>query len=151
MAAGWGGASDLTEDRADAGVAFLAADWMAERQLEKTGAFLEELSRDEPSFNTGFAAEGVAAAWRCALARSEPSRASRYARSWKNAAGFIRTFLLDETDVFPFRAPKQAVGGVRCTASRAAIRIDQVSHSLHAFVEGYQNLLASRTPAPADA
>ncbi len=139
LAQGWAAVHRLTNDPDDARMAYLAADWMAERQLEKNGAFLEDLSRDEPSFNTGFMAEGIVGAWRCALRLEDEPRAARYANSWRKAAGFVRTLLLEETDVFPFRVSDKAVGGVRCTTSRADIRIDQVSHCLHAFVEGYQN------------
>jgi orotate phosphoribosyltransferase/AMMECR1 domain-containing protein len=148
LAQGWAAVHDLTRESGDAEIAFAAADWVGARQLEKNGAFLEELSPDEPSFNTGFVAEGVAGAWRAALARNEEARASRYAECWRKAAGFVRTLTLEETDTFPFRLPESARGGVRCTVSRADIRIDQVSHTLHALVDGYQNALATRATGP---
>jgi len=141
LAQGWAAVADLTKNPDDAGVSYSAADWMADRQLDKNGAFLEDLSPDEPSFNTGFMAEGVAGAWRCALRQQDGERSGRYANCWRKAIGFVRTLILEETDVFPFQAPDKAIGGMRCTNSRADIRIDQVSHSLHALVEGYQNLL----------
>lgn len=144
LAQGWAAVHDLTGDPDDAEITFAAADWVAARQLEKNGAFLEDLSPDEPSFNTGFVAEGVAGAWRAALARNDEERANRYGSCWRKAAGFVRTLTLEETDTFPFRLSERALGGVRCTMSRADIRIDQVSHTLHALVEGYQNALASR-------
>jgi len=144
LAQGWAAVSDLTKDPDDAEIAYIAADWVAERQLEKNGAFLEDLSPDEPSFNTGFVAEGVAGAWRSALGFNDKQRASRYANCWQKAAGYVRTLVIESTDVFPFQVPGKAIGGVRCTMSRAGIRIDQASHALHALVEGYQNLLASR-------
>jgi len=143
LAQGWAAVHDLTHERADAEIAFIVGDWVAGQQLTKSGAFLDELSPDEPSFNTGFVAEGIAGAWRAALARSEMERSSRYEASWRKAVGFVRTLTLEETDVFPFRAPQRAVGGVRCSLSRASIRIDQVSHSLHALVEGHRNLLGA--------
>jgi AMMECR1 domain-containing protein len=148
LAQGWAAVHDLTGGREDAEIAFAAADWAAERQLEKNGAFLEDLSPDEPSFNTGFVAEGLAGAWRAALRRNDEERARRYGECWRKAAGFVRTLVLEETDVFPFRRPDLALGGVRCTVSRAGIRIDQVSHFLHALVEGHQDLRATgRGPA----
>jgi orotate phosphoribosyltransferase/AMMECR1 domain-containing protein len=136
LAQGWGAVHDLTGDREDAEIAFAAADWVATQQLEKNGAFLEDMSPDEPSFNTGFIAEGVAGAWRAAIAQNENERARKYCLSWRKALGFVRTLTLEPTDVFPFSTPQNAVGGVRCTLSRASIRIDQVSHALHALVEG---------------
>jgi hypothetical protein len=137
LAQGWGAVHDLTGDPDDATIAFEVADWVSERQLEKNGAFLEELSRDEPSFNTGFVAEGVAAAWRAAIDQQDYERAERYGECWRRAAAFMRTLALESTDVFPFQRPDLALGGIRCTVSRGDIRIDQASHWLHALVEGY--------------
>jgi orotate phosphoribosyltransferase/AMMECR1 domain-containing protein len=151
LAQGWAAVFDLTNDAEDAEMPYLAADWVAERQLEKNGAFLEDLSPDEPSFNSGFVAEGVAGAWRVALVLKDDERAQRYEHCWRKAIGHVRTLLLEGGDVFPFRAPGKAVGGIRCTASRGDIRIDQVSHALHALVEGYRNLDAARgaiSPGP---
>ena len=143
LAQGWGAVHDLTGEREDASVTFAVADWAAERQLEKNGAFLEELSPDEPSFNTGFVAEGIAAAWRVALNQNDEERARRYAECWRKAAAFMGSLTLEATDVFPFRRPELALGGVRCTVSRSDIRIDQASHLLHALVEGRQNQLVA--------
>ncbi len=144
LAQGWAAAHDLTDDPQDAGLVFQVADWLVERQLDASGAFLEELSANEPSFNTGFVAEGVAAAWRTALRRKDRTRAARYESSWRRAMGFIRTLTLQPGDGFAFRRPGEAVGGVRCTLSRGDIRIDQVSHALHAHEEG-QACLAPRS------
>jgi hypothetical protein len=140
LAQGWAAVNDLTPDIDAAQLAFAAADWVGSQQLEKNGAFLEDMSPDEPSFNTGFVAEGVAGAWRAAVALNETERAKRYEQSWRKAIGFVRTLTLEPSDVFPFALPGAAVGGVRCTLSRASIRIDQVSHALHAMVEGHQLL-----------
>ena len=73
-------------DTQAASLAFAAADWAIERQLTHSGAFLEDLCPDEPSFNTGFIAEGVAAAWEIALAAQDEARANRYAAAWAAAA-----------------------------------------------------------------
>jgi orotate phosphoribosyltransferase/AMMECR1 domain-containing protein len=144
LAQGWGAVHDLTNDPDDAQIAFAAADWVISQQLEKSGAFLEDMSRDEPSFNTGFIAEGLAGAWRAAVAQNDHERARRYEQAWCKALGFVETLTLRGSDVFPFAVREAAVGGVRCTLSRASIRIDQVSHSLHALVEGHQLLTATR-------
>ncbi|CAB3749173.1 hypothetical protein [Paraburkholderia humisilvae] len=155
---GWGSAGWLpqgmqavhlvTADPAAAQLAFAATDWCIERQLTSTGAFLEDLSPDEPSFNTGFIAEGVAASWAIALETGDTSRASRYAASWSNAMRFITRLVLFPEDVFAMRAGPIAVGGVRCTLSRSDIRIDQVSHCLHALVKGAQLEQLTRSPLP---
>jgi orotate phosphoribosyltransferase/AMMECR1 domain-containing protein len=144
LAQGWAAVHDLTRAREDAELAFAAADWALDRQLEKNGAFLEDLSPDEPSFNTGFVAEGVAAAWRAAVEQDDDARAARYQQSWRMAAGFVSTLTLGPADVFPFATPERAVGGVRCTLSRSDIRVDQVSHALHALVDGQHNLSKRR-------
>ncbi len=117
---------------------FEVADWAIERQLEKNGAFLEDLSPEEPSFNTGFLAEGIAAAWARALETGDPVRADQYEGSWKRAMSFMRRLMIREEDTFSMREPSKALGGVRCMQSRSDVRIDQVSHCLHALVEGWR-------------
>jgi len=126
----------ILADPAAARLAFAATDWSIERQLASTGAFLEDLSPDEPSFNTGFIAEGVAAAWAIALRIGDAERAARYAAAWRDAVRFVTRLIVFPEDVFAMRAWSSAIGGVRCMQSRSDIRIDQVSHCLHALVEG---------------
>jgi len=140
LAQGWAAVHDLTGDVRDADLVFRVADWLIERQLDASGAFLEELSLNEPSFNTGFVAEGIAGAWRTALRRKDLARAARYEASWRRAMGFVRTLTLQPGDGFAFPQPDRATGGVRCTLSRGDIRIDQVSHALHALVDGERSL-----------
>jgi AMMECR1 domain-containing protein/orotate phosphoribosyltransferase len=122
---------------------YQAADWAIERQLEKNGAFLEDLSPDEPSFNTGFLAEGIGAAWAEALGADDADRAAKYEKSWRRAMAFTRKLMIREEDTFCMREPARAVGGVRCMQSRSDVRIDQVSHCLHALVRGWQCLQSS--------
>jgi AMMECR1 domain-containing protein len=137
---GWAAIHRLTHDVAQAEFAFQCADWAIERQLEKNGAFLEDLCPDEPSFDTSFIAEGIAAAWSVALERGDEERAARYRRSWLDAMGFMRTLVIHTEDTFGMYAGDLAVGGVRCMLSRSDIRIDQVSHCLSALVSGAQSL-----------
>ena len=75
----------VTGDPAAAELAFAAADWAIERQLASNGAFLEDLSPDEPSFNTGFIAEGVADSWEIAITVHDNARAARYGAAWSDA------------------------------------------------------------------
>ena len=133
---GWGEMHGLTRDASQAGLAFEVADWALDRQLAKNGAFLEELSPEEPSFNTGFIAEGVAAAWRTALRSGERGRARRYEASWRAACAFVDTLVIKPGDTFCMPRPEASLGGVRTTSSRCDVRIDQVSHGLHALAEG---------------
>jgi hypothetical protein len=117
-------------------LAFAAADWAIERQLRSNGAFLETLSPDEPSFNTGFIAEGIAAAWSLALASGETERARRYEEAWRRAARFMNRLMIHPEDTFGMAAGAAAIGGVRCMLTRSDVRIDQVSHWLHALLVG---------------
>jgi hypothetical protein len=143
---GWGSAGWLpqgmaavhriTADPAAARLAFAATDWSIDRQVASSGAFLEDLSPDEPSFNTGFIAEGVAASWAIALRIGDAERAVRYAAAWRDAMRFVTRLIVFPEDAFAMRAGSSAIGGVRCVQSRSDIRIDQVSHCLHALVAG---------------
>ena len=128
------------------------ADWAIQRQLKKNGAFLEDLSPDEPSFNSAFIAEGIATAWALADRVGEQGRASRYAQSWCSAAHFFSQLIIQPEDTFWMRRPAQFIGGVRPSHSRSTVRIDQVSHCLHALCLGAQNLRlgpTSSSPQPA--
>ncbi|HEY3835180.1 MAG TPA: AMMECR1 domain-containing protein [Bryobacteraceae bacterium] len=133
---GWKSQFHLTHDASQADMAFACADWAVEQQLEKNGAFLEDLSPTEPSFDTGFIAEGIAAAWNIAVVVGDAERAERYERSWRRAMGFMTTLMVYPEDTFCMRMGEVAVGGVRCMLSRSDIRIDQVSHCLSALIEG---------------
>jgi hypothetical protein len=132
----WAAFAELTG--ADDQISFVheVADWAIRHQLEKNGAFLEDLSPDEPSFDTGFVAEGIAAAWRLAVHTGDEERAGLYQRSWSRALDFVATLVVRPEDTFPFAHPKRAVGGVRTSVSRSDIRVDAVSHCLHACLTG---------------
>lgn len=132
----WAGVHRCIPDDTTAGLVFEIADWALDRQLETTGAFLEILSPEEPSFNTGFIAEGIAAAWATAIRVGDAGRAARYRSSWQRAGDFVRTLLIGPDDLFCLRAGAAALGGVRLTPSRPDIRADSVSHWLNALVTG---------------
>ena len=144
---GWEAVHRLNPDPAIADHVFEIADWAIDRQLTKNGAFLEDLSEKEPSFNTGFIAEGMAAAWAVARRVGDDVRAERYEDSWRRAAGFVRTITVHPEDVFASRAGAAAVGGVRLTPSSARLRIDATSHCLHAMVAGLA-MLQPAEPVP---
>jgi hypothetical protein len=128
---------------------FEIADWAIERQLRKNGAFLEDLSEKEPSFNTGFVAEGIAAAWAIAIRAGDDDRAGRYQRSWAAAAGFIGSLTFTAADGFASRSGDDMIGGVRLTPSSARLRIDATSHCLHALLAGAALLAPAAAPGPA--
>lgn len=115
---------------------FEVADWAVDRQVAKTGAFLEDLAYDEPSFNTAFVAEAIAAAWRVATGCGDVERQRRYRRSWQQAMRFLHTLIVQPEDTFCMADPDRALGGVRTSITRSDIRIDAVSHTLQAFVAG---------------
>ena len=132
----WGSAYALTGERAQAEFAFELADWALASQLAKNGAFLEDLCPDEPSFDTGFIAEGIAAAWSAAESAGETARAARYAASWSAAMDFLRRLIVYPEDTFCMPDGPRTVGGVRMSLTRPEIRIDAVSHCLHALLGG---------------
>ncbi len=133
---GWRAVYELSGNSEQAELAYAAADWAIAQQLEKNGAFLEDLSPDEPSFDTGFIAEGIAAAWAIARKQNNAVRKAKYQQSWREAMRFMNTLFLYPEDTFGFADGHRAVGGVRCTVSRSDIRIDQVSHCLNALITG---------------
>ncbi len=132
----WAAVRRVRETTVGRDLAFLVSDWAIERQLEVNGAFLETFSPDEPSFNTGFIAEGVAASWALARQAGEAVRAERYERSWRKSARFMNRLLIRPEDTFGMSVGAAAIGGVRCTLTRSDVRIDQVSHWLHALLSG---------------
>jgi hypothetical protein len=133
---GWSAIFDGQRRDEQAAFVFELADWAVERQLDKNGAFLENLSPNEPSFNTGFLAEGIAAAWGVARAVRDTDAVDRYADSWRAANQFMRTLLVRPADTFASVDPVAPVGGVRLTPSVAQLRADSASHWLNALVTG---------------
>jgi hypothetical protein len=132
----WGSAYALSGERAYADFTFEMADWALTSQLAKNGAFLEDLCPDEPSFDTGFIAEGIASAWGAAESAGDARRAARYAASWSAAMDFMRGLIVYPEDTFCMPDSAHTVGGVRLSLTRPEIRIDAVSHCLHALVHG---------------
>ena len=137
---GWTAIHEHTSDAEQADFVFALADWAIDRQLEKNGAFLEDLSPEEPSFNTGFIAEGIAASWSLARRLRLAERARHYEASWRRAAEFMSTLTIRPEDIFCLRAGDRAVGGVRLMQTRSDVRVDAVSHWLHALIAGVANL-----------
>jgi hypothetical protein len=133
---GWSAVFARQHRDEQAAFVFELADWALDRQLDTTGAFLENLSPDEPSFNTGFLAEGIAAAWQVAVDTGDDVAADRYAASWRAANRFMRTLLVRPEDTFAAVDPAAALGGVRLTSSVAQLRADSGSHWLNALVTG---------------
>jgi orotate phosphoribosyltransferase len=129
----WAAMHALTNDPEHAAFVFEMADWAADRQLERTGAFITELSPTGPSFHAAFLAEGMAAAWGLAQRTGDAARARRYAHSCHEALRFMTKLILYPEDGFCLHDPKRAVGGVRCDLTTSYVRIDFVSHTVMAF------------------
>jgi orotate phosphoribosyltransferase len=129
----WAAIHGLTNDPEEAAFVFEMADWAADRQQERTGAFVTELSPTGPSFHTAFLAEGMAAAWLLAQRTGDRARATRYAHSCHEALRFMGKLILYPEDGFCLHDPRRAVGGVRCDLISSYVRIDFVSHTLMAF------------------
>jgi orotate phosphoribosyltransferase/AMMECR1 domain-containing protein len=130
----WNAVHKLTGDAEQAAFVFEMADWAADWQQERTGAFITDLSPTGPSFHTGFLAEGMAAAWELAVRTDDRARATRYAHSCEEALRFMEKLIIYPEDGFCLHDPERAVGGVRCSLITSPVRIDFVSHTLIAFV-----------------
>jgi orotate phosphoribosyltransferase/AMMECR1 domain-containing protein len=130
----WNAIHKLTGEAEQASFVFEMADWAADWQQERTGAFITDLSPTGPSFHTGFLAEGMAAAWELALRTGDSARAARYAHSCHEALRFMEKLTIYPEDGFCLHDPKRAAGGVRCSLITSHVRIDFVSHTLIAFV-----------------
>lgn len=129
----WAAVHALTGDAEQASFVFEMADWAADWQQERTGAFIANLSPTGPSFHTAFLAEGMASAWEVAVRQGDHARAARYAHSCHEALRFMTKLILYPEDGFCLHDPKRAVGGVRCSLTTSYVRIDFVSHTLMAF------------------
>ena len=133
---GWAAIYAVQHQPAQAEFVFELADWALDRQLEKNGVFLEELTPYGPSFNTGFIAEGIAAAWHTAELAGDRDRAAHYARSWRAAISWLRRLMILPEDTFCMPDAAHALGGVRAAPNRSDVRVDFVSHALHALTSG---------------
>jgi orotate phosphoribosyltransferase/AMMECR1 domain-containing protein len=140
----WSAIHALTNDPDMAAFVFEMADWAADRQQERTGAFVTELSSTGPSFHAAFLAEGMAAAWAAAQRTGDTARAARYAHSCREALRFMTRLIVYPEDGFCLHDPKRAIGGVRCSLITSYVRIDFVSHTLMAFL---RTLALSRAEA----
>lgn len=129
----WAAIHALTTDPEQAAFVFEMAEWAADRQQERTGAFVTELSPTGPSFHAAFLAEGMAAAWSLAQRSGEAARAMRYAHSCREALRFMTKLILYPEDGVCLHDAGRAVGGVRCSLTTSYVRIDFVSHTLMAF------------------
>jgi orotate phosphoribosyltransferase len=147
-AQGWNAVHRTSGDPDQASFVLQLADWAIDRQVRATGAFLEDLSLDEPSFNTGFIGEGVAAAWSVAARIGDGARVERYRESWLRGNAFMRRLQVLPADRFICADPGAALGGVRIVPSGPWIRADSVSHWLSALCTGLELDRHARTTTP---
>lgn len=112
------------------------ADWMVDRQLRADGSYLIDLGARGPSVLTGFAAEGVGAAWRLAETLGDTARAARFGESWRAAMTWLDRLVVRPMDTYWMRDPQVATGGVRGWPSSADLRVDHSSHVLRALLHG---------------
>ena len=129
----WAAIHALTNGPEHAMFVFEMADWAVDRQQERTGAFITELSPTGPSFHAAFLVEGMAAAWSLAQRIGDEERAKRYAHSCHEALRFMTKLILYPEDGFCLHDPRRAIGGVRYNLITSYVRIDFVSHTLMAF------------------
>jgi hypothetical protein len=118
---------------------------LSDRQLQFDGSFLTELKPEGPSFHTACVAEGIVAAAATALEAEDEQRWRRYARSWAEAVGFMRSLAVEEVDTFCMPHPDLALGGVRFSPTSWSLRIDVAAHYLIALVNGARLFSVSET------
>jgi hypothetical protein len=133
QAQGWAAVHEHQHQDEQAAFVLELADWAVDRQVEVTGAYLEDVTPAGSSFNTGFIAEGVAAAWGTARLVGDARRVARYSESVERAATFLRRLIVEPRDTFVMARPDVAIGGMRLAPDSPVIRIDAVAHTLHAL------------------
>lgn len=132
----WSSAANLWNASAATEFVFEMADWALRWQLDASGAFLTDLSPDGPSFHTAFILEGIADAWKLALASGDESRARRYQDSWERGTQFMSRLIVHPEDTFWTSRELAEVGAVRAALTSTDVRIDYISHTLKALVNG---------------
>jgi AMMECR1 domain-containing protein/orotate phosphoribosyltransferase len=132
----WSALHALTRNPEHAGFVFEIADWALDWQHERTGAFLTDLHEAGPSFHTAFVVEGIIDAWALALELGDDRRAGVYERSWREAVRFLDQLIIRPEDTFCMADAERALGGVRSSRANSDVRIDFVSHTLLALIEG---------------
>lgn len=132
----WTALYGLTRNPEHAAFVFEVADWALDWQHERTGAFINDLHPAGPSFHTAFLIEGIADAWTLALELGDNRRADSYARSWQEAVRFLDQLVIRPEDTFCMTDAARALGGVRSSRANSDVRIDFVSHTLLALIQG---------------
>jgi AMMECR1 domain-containing protein/orotate phosphoribosyltransferase len=132
----WAAAHRLTRNPEHAAFVFEVADWALDWQHERTGAFITDLHSAGPSFHTAFLIEGIADAWALALELGDDRRAEAYERSWREAVRFLDQLVIRGEDTFCMADAERALGGVRSSRANSDVRIDFVSHTLLALIQG---------------
>ncbi|HEX9943606.1 MAG TPA: AMMECR1 domain-containing protein [Thermoanaerobaculia bacterium] len=132
----WTAVHALSRDPEHAAFVFEIADWALDWQHERTGAFITDLHEAGPSFHTAFLIEGIADAWALALELGDERRAAAYGRSWREAVRFLDQLIIRREDTFCMADAERALGGVRSSRANSDVRIDFVSHTLLALIQG---------------
>jgi orotate phosphoribosyltransferase/AMMECR1 domain-containing protein len=132
----WTALHALTRAPEHAAFVFEIADWALDWQQERTGAFITDLHPGGPSFHTAFLIEGITDAWALALELGDHRRAEAYERSWREAVRFLDQLIVRPEDTFCMADAERALGGVRSARANTDVRIDFVSHTLIALIQG---------------
>jgi orotate phosphoribosyltransferase len=132
----WAALHALTRNPEHAAFVFEMADWSLDWQHERTGAFITDLHEAGPSFHTAFLIEGITEAWELAVELGDSRRAAAYERSWREAVRFLDQLIIRREDTFCMADAGRALGGVRSSRANSDVRIDFVSHTLLALIQG---------------
>jgi hypothetical protein len=124
----------LTGKPEHAQLAFEVTDFALAYQQTKTGGFIGPLQPEAPGFTTGLFLEAVAAAHELAQALGDEPRAERYRRSGERGLCFLTQLVFQEGDEAVLPNLPWALGGVRASLVRSAVRLDFVQHALAAVL-----------------
>ena len=136
---GWASAWLATEDPRYAEFVLTVADWTCARQFHINGAFLTDPHRRTGCFNTGYLAEGIAAALTVSRALGDREREAKLGRSLCRALRFVAALMIRSEDLYCMPTGEFVVGAVRDSPVNPSLRIDQSAHALRALLGAIRN------------
>jgi AMMECR1 domain-containing protein len=116
-------------------LAFEIVEWVLTFQQPASGAFLNDHQPDTPGYTTALYLEGIGAAASLARSIGDVVRHRRYVESCRRGLRFLDGLIIQPRDRSLLPNPAMALGGLRQSARKSAIRIDFVQHSLAALLE----------------